>query len=254
MAPEFAVVIFFQEMGVPHMRQLQQSAWVKRRFNLTDASSRNWLSSHYGTTTLVDRRLQIDSVFRVSWHSGMGRDGLFVDISLDNRNDPDAPPRIMRLCNTHLESLAADPPVRPVQMEAARDILGQHNVSCAILAGDLNAIQPFDHKLHTENKLNDAYLEIGGKEGTPGQEDSKEGHTWGYQGRSKRFGYRRMDKILYRGSLSPIKFQRIGMGIKVAKEYREAAVLDWVSDHYGVMCDFVLSSDEQLTDPKQHGE
>ena len=31
-----------------------------------------------------------------------------------------------------------------------------------VLAGDLNAIQPFDYTLHAENDLKDAYLESDG--------------------------------------------------------------------------------------------
>jgi tyrosyl-DNA phosphodiesterase 2 len=42
------------------------------------------------------------------------------------------------------------------------------------------------------------------------------------------------------------------MGVKVAEEHRpmmkEAGELDWVSDHYGMMCDFVIFSDGQLVE------
>lgn len=253
--PESAIIIFFQEMGVSDMEQIRDSAWVKQRFNLTEIDSRNWLGPHYGTTTLVDRRLHIDSVFRVPWYSKFDRDGLFVDISLYNQKDSNAPPKVMRLCNTHLESLVADPPVRPIQMAAAKQYFNQRNISCAVLAGDLNAIQPFDRTLHAENVLRDAYLQIGGQEDTPGEEDSHDGYTWGYQSPQvlkDRFGCSRMDKILYGGFIKPIKFQRIGMGVKVAEEHRQmmkdAGELDWVSDHYGVMCDFVIFSDGQLVE------
>ena len=45
----------------------------------------------------------------------------------------------------------------------------------SVLAGDLNAIEPFDRTLHLDNGLKDAYLELGGKE------DSEDGYTWGQQ-------------------------------------------------------------------------
>ncbi|KAH6870391.1 Endonuclease/exonuclease/phosphatase [Alternaria rosae] len=244
--PENAIVIFLQEMGVSDMEQIRDSAWVKQRFNLTDIDSQNWLSSHYGTTTLIDRRVHIDSVFRVPWYSKFGRDGLFVDIKLYNSIRPDLPVKLLRLCNTHLESLVADPPVRPVQMAAAKQYLNHNDVESAILAGDLNAIEPFDRSLHTDNELEDMYLLIG--------EDSDNGYTWGYQSPQAmrdRFGCSRMDKILFQGWLAPWKFQRIGMGVKVAEEHRqmmkEAGELDWVSDHYGVMGDFSLAYRGQLT-------
>jgi len=151
--PEIAIVIFLQEMGVSDMEQIRDSAWVKQRFNLTDIDSQNWLSSHYGTTTLVDQRVHIDSVFRVPWHSKFGRDGLFVDIKLYNCIRPNLPVKLLRLCNTHLESLVANPPVRPIQMAAAKRYLSHPDVESAILAGDLNAIEPFDRSLHTDNEL-----------------------------------------------------------------------------------------------------
>jgi tyrosyl-DNA phosphodiesterase 2 len=259
--PESAIIIFFQEMGVSDMEQIRDSAWVKQRFNLTDIDSRNWLSPHYGTTTLLDRRLYIDSVFRVPWYSKFDRDGLFVDIVLHNQAHPDGPQKTMRLCNTHLESLVADPPVRPIQMTAAKQYLHHDSVSSAILAGDLNAIQPFDRTLHEDNNLNDAYLLIGGEGAGPGEEDSDNGYTWGYQvpqAMRDRFGCSRMDKIFFTGPLNPIKFQRIGMGVKAAEEHRqmmtEAGELDWVSDHYGVMCDFVLTAGGQLVEQEHEGE
>ncbi|KAI4942695.1 hypothetical protein J4E91_009864 [Alternaria rosae] len=270
--PEIAIVIFLQEMGVSDMKQIRDSDWIKQRFNLTDLDSQNWLSSHYGTTTLIDRRVHIDSVFRVPWYSKFGRDGLFVDIKLYNSIRPDLPVKLLRLCNTHLESLVADPPVRPVQMAAAKQYLKHNDVESAILAGDLNAIEPFDRSLHTDNELEDMYLLIGGHANAPGnanvfgnpnvpehanrpgEEDSDNGYTWGYQSPQAmrdRFGCSRMDKILFQGWLAPWKFQRIGMGIKVAEEHRqmmkEAGELDWVSDHYGVMGDFSLAYWGQLT-------
>jgi len=275
--PEIAIVIFLQEMGVSDMEQIRDSAWVKQRFNLTDIDSQNWLSSHYGTTTLVDRRVHIDSVFRVPWYSKFGRDGLFVDIKLYNCLHADLPVKLLRLCNTHLESLVADPPVRPIQMAAAKQYLSHPDVESAILAGDLNAIEHFDRSLHTDNELEDMYFSIGGHANAPsdaavfgnfivyddnhlptnrngpGEEDSDHGYTWGYQSPQamrNRFGCSRMDKILFRGWLGPCKFQRIGMGVKVAKEHRqtmkEAGELDWVSDHYGVMGDFLLTYRGQL--------
>jgi tyrosyl-DNA phosphodiesterase 2 len=246
--PQCAIVIFLQEMEASDMEQIRNSVWVKQRFNLTDVDSENWLRSHYGTITLVDRRLQIDSVFRVPWYSKFGRDGLFLDIALYDCLRVNAPPTILRLCNTHLESLRADPPVRPIQMAAATQYLSQPNVESGILAGDLNAIEPFDRSLHTDNGLDDAYLRLGG------EEDSDNGYTWGYQSpraTRNRFGCTRMDKILLYNWLVPTKFQRIGMGVRVAEEHRtmmkKARQLDWVSDHYGVMCDLHISHRGQLT-------
>jgi len=233
--PRTPMIIFLQEMTHSDLQQIKDTPWVQERFLVTDLDVRNWTGSYYGTTTLVDNRLAIESVFRVPWISGMDRDGLFVDISLTGEGE------LLRLCNVHLESLVADPPVRPSQLQAAAFYLHDPAVVSGILAGDLNAIQPFDRTLHSDNDLRDVYLELGG------QEDSDDGYTWGYQVPQSvrdRFGCCRMDKILIAGALIPKQFQRIGVGVKVDDETKEAlrqfGQEEWVTDHYGVMGDFEL--------------
>ncbi|KAH7082608.1 Endonuclease/exonuclease/phosphatase [Paraphoma chrysanthemicola] len=245
--PDVAVVVFLQEMGQSDLQQIHESQWIKQRFNITDIDNDNWLSPLYGTTTLVDRRLRIQSVFRVPWITKFDRDGLFVDIALSDAKSSGDEAKVLRLCNTHLESLVADPPVRPLQLAAAAEYLNKVEVSCALLAGDLNAIQPFDRTLHRENGLNDTYLILGGKE------DSDDGYTWGQQvpqWMKDRFGCSRMDKILYHGNVLPKKFERIGMGIKVAEDVRAEVEKEidggWVTDHYGVMGDFELTGTLQV--------
>lgn len=269
--PDTPIVIFLQEMTSSDLRQICEAAWVRERFKITDTNNQYWRGSNYGpdnyfrhstygTTALVDRRLQIQDLFRVPLYTGMDRDGLFVDLALTNTLGEGSRGRwLLRLCNVHLESLAADPPVRPLQMAAAVEYLQDKDdgatqflhipdrVACALLAGDLNAIQPFDRTLHVENGLNDAYLELGG------QEDSDEGYTWGPQARRwsrERFGCCRMDKILYRGGLRLQSFERIGVGVKVADDVLEEVEKEveggFVTDHYGVMGDFELTDDWKL--------
>jgi tyrosyl-DNA phosphodiesterase 2 len=235
------VVIFLQEMVQSDLKQIQASEWIQQRFNITDVDTRHWHSGQYGTTTLIDRRLEVQRVFRVPWNSRFGRDGLFVDILLTHPQSPDVQPDILRLCNTHLESLVADPPLRPKQLAAASRYLKETHVACALLAGDLNAIQPFDRALHSENDLRDAYLEL------DGEEDSDDGYTWGYQVSQmmrNMFGCSRMDKILLCGALRTSNFERIGMDVKVAEDVMDEVETQiegaWVTDHYGVMGDFEL--------------
>lgn len=252
--PDVAIVIFLQEMGQSDLEQIQSSDWIKARFNITDLDSTSWLMPLYGTTTLVDRRLQIKNVFRVPWVSKFSRDGLFVDIALSIPNSYCEEQKILRLCNVHLESLVADPPVRPFQLAVAAEYLHEPHVASALIAGDFNAIQPFDRTLHTELKLRDSYLELGG------EEDSDDGYTWGYQVPEimrYRFGCCRMDKILLRGHIQPRKFERIGMGVKVFDCFREEVEKQieggWVTDHYGVLGDFDLTGGWKLVgyDPKR---
>jgi tyrosyl-DNA phosphodiesterase 2 len=239
--PETPVVVFLQEMGRTDLKQIREADWIKDRFNITEFDHKNWITPHYGTTTLVDSRLSIKGVFRVPWVSKFDRDGLFVDIVVTNKQTQEADKKVLRLCNTHLESLVADPPVRPLQLATASPYLKEANVVGALLAGDLNAIQPFDRTLHSDNGLKDTYLELGGKE------DSEDGYTWGYQvaqWMKDKFGCSRMDKIFFHGAVQPDSFERIGMGVKVAEEDREKVEKDiegaWVTDHYGVMGDFKL--------------
>lgn len=233
-------------MTPPDLKQIREAKWIQQRFSITDFDAKNWRGSGYGTTTLVDRRLKIHAVFRVPFYTGMDRDGLFVDLQLSNASGHGS--KVLRLCNTHLESLVADPPVRPIQLAAAAQYLNDKSeVACALLSGDLNAIQPFDRTLHLENDLKDAYLELDGRE------DADEGYTWGPQASKwsrERFGCSRMDKVLFSGELQAKSFERIGVGIKVAddvlKEVEEEVEGGFVTDHYGVMGDFEIGGGWKL--------
>lgn len=113
----------------------------------------------------------------------------------------------------------------------------------SILAGDLNAIQPFDRTLHADNHLRDAYRVLGGKEG------GEEGHTWGYMSRPEqraRHGCTRLDKVLYTGRGLWINgLERIGWGLEIRdRQKREWLKQDsgcekgWLTDHLGLRADF----------------
>ena len=58
-------------------------------------------------------------------------------------------------------------------------------------------------------------------------------------------GCSRMDKIFFRGDISAKKFERIGVGAKVDEDVKQGVRMgedeEWVSDHYGVMGDFVIN-------------
>ncbi|KAK4545440.1 hypothetical protein LTR36_002790 [Oleoguttula mirabilis] len=232
--PSAATVIFLNECVQSDLTLIAEDAWVRKTFQITDVDGRNWQSGHYGTMTLIDRRLAIDSCFRVHYSkTQMERDGLFVDIRLGD----DDGGKIVRLCNTHLESLAIDPPFRPPQLAVCASYLHDKAVHGAILAGDLNAIQDFDKHLHTDNDLKDAYLKLGGRE------DDAEGHTWGQQAATvqrERFGTSRMDKVLYCGGVQCKVFERFGGGVEVEDRVEREELVElgfdrpWVTDHLGV--------------------
>ncbi|KAI1413741.1 Endonuclease/exonuclease/phosphatase [Hypoxylon sp. FL1857] len=231
-----AAVIFLQECLVEDLGTIGEKGWVRDKFNMTDVDDSNWASGYYGTTTLVDRRLDITSCFRVHYEkTGMERDGLFVDVLLGSSQ-----PKTIRLCNTHLESLALDPPFRPAQMQVVAKYLHADCIGGALAAGDFNAMQPFDRTLHSDNNLKDAYLELGGKE------DSDEGYTWGQQAATslrRMFGCSRMDKVYFTGNLKLHSFERFGADIQVTgkKEVDEIIALGfekpWITDHLGIVAE-----------------
>ncbi|KAI2782850.1 Endonuclease/exonuclease/phosphatase [Daldinia loculata] len=233
-----AAVIFLQECIEEDLETIGEKTWVRDKFNVTDIDGSNW-QAHYGTTTLLDRRLDITSCFRVHYaKTQMERDALIVETSL---NAPSGTPKTLRLCNSHLESLAVDPPLRPAQVRVLATHMRAPDVHGAVAAGDFNAIQPFDRTLHEYNELKDAYLELGGRE------DSDAGYTWGQQAATRmreRFGCSRMDKVFFTGGLKVHGFERFGADVQVSgeRERREIAKLGferpWITDHLGVVAEF----------------
>lgn len=230
-------IIMLNEMLVSDLQLIQAQTWVRDQYHLTDISDEFWESGYYGTCVLIPKTMSIAKVFRVHYeHTAMERDGLFIDLAMKHQT--------VRICCTHLESLVADPPIRPKQLAAAAKFM--HEVDASILGGDLNAIQPFDKHLHTENSLKDAYLEIGG------EEDAESGMTWGQMAPTKereKFGLSRMDKLMFCGAVELEHFETFGMDIVVddeqaAKDMVEEEGIEkpWVTDHLGVRGDFRMIS------------
>ena len=225
-------IIFLNECLVSDLKLIQSQPWIQQGYYTTDLDDKYWESGHYGTCTLIPRSMCIKQVFRVHYEATqMERDVLCVDI--DAGND-----QALRICNSHLESLVADPPLRPKQVETAAKYMHAPEVWGAVMGGDFNAIQPFDRTLHSNNGLEDAYLEMGGTE------DSEEGYTWGQMAPVKQrdmFGCSRMDKLFFCGGVEVEKFERFGLGVKVESEVIERVLREdegmdggWVTDHAGV--------------------
>ena len=237
-------IVLLNEMLVSDLQLMQSQPWIQQGYSMTDIDDQSWESGHYGTCTLIPGTLAITNVFRVHYEATkMERDGLFVDLDLGNG-------KTVTVCNTHLESLVAEPPLRPKQVEiAAKHLRGEH-LAGGIMGGDFNAIQPFDRTLHSDNGLKDAYLELGGKE------DSDEGYTWGQMAPGKQremFGCSRMDKLFFCGGLEVVDFQRFGYGVDVKNEKIKEALMKgegmdggWVTDHLGVMATFRVIDDAVL--------
>ena len=220
-------------MLISDLHLIQSQSWIRSDYIVTDIDDKYWESGYYGTTTLVPLSMAVKKVFRVHYSATkMERDGLFVDVDVGDG-------RMLRVCNSHLESLVADPPLRPRQVETAAEWMREGTVYGAVMGGDFNAIQDFDRVLHGKNGLRDAYLEMGGAE------DVEEGYTWGQMAAVKQremFGCSRMDKLFYCGNVRVVGFERFGLGVKVDDEEVVRSLMEeegmeggWVTDHAGVM-------------------
>lgn len=233
-----ASVIYLQECTPEDFTTICNAPWVRERYHLLDIDPTKWATTHYGTTTLVDSRLPLASASRVHYSkTRMDRDALFVDVSLSGKT--------VRICNTHLESMAFDPPFRPPQVELVAKYMREGHLHAALAAGDFNAIQPFDRTLHSDNNLKDAYLELGGKE------DSDEGFTWGQQAATKlreQFGCSRMDKVYFCGGVKILRFERFGRDVQAEGEDERKQIVElgfekaWVTDHLGVVAEVQLTA------------
>jgi tyrosyl-DNA phosphodiesterase 2 len=242
------VAIFLQEMQdsdteveriANDLHQLKNAPWVQQRFNITDSDTSGW-SDRYGQTMLVDRRLVISSVSRLSFISEYRREALLVDIDMGSEES-----QFLRLCNVHLDSLTGS--LRPVQWKALGNLIpkAEDNIEASIVAGDFNATQPRDQTEAQENGFKDAYLELGGIEG------DTEGATWGFQSLdAKNWGTSRMDRQVYCGKIRVRALERIGVGVKVQDEQarwrlEKQGALDFVTDHYGLIGDYVFDEDSR---------
>ncbi|KAL4971893.1 Endonuclease/exonuclease/phosphatase [Aspergillus desertorum] len=233
-------VIFLQECTPSDLETIAATAWVRDHFHVTDLDPTNWATTQYGTVVLINKHVPVASVFRVHYsRTRMDRDALFVDITVGCE-------KRIRLCNTHLESMALDPPYRPLQMQVVAKYMHQDGLYAAVAAGDFNAIQPFDRTLHADNNLKDAFLELGG------MEDTCEGYTWGQQASTAQraqFGCSRMDKIYFCGSVKLRKLKRFGEGVLVDGDEERRQIVElgfekpWVTDHLGIMAVFDIGLD-----------
>lgn len=249
-------IIFLNETLDSDLTLIQQQDWIRSGYHITDTSTEHWESGHYGTTILVHHSLPIQQVFRVHFSATkMERDGLFVDLNFPSTSaGTEKPAKTIRVCTTHLESLIANPPLRPAQVTTTAKYLHAPEVAGGLMGGDFNAIQPFDRTLHSENNLKDAYLEHGGKE------DDDAGYTWGQMAPVRQreiFGCSRMDKLFYCGALQCVSFERFGLWVKVEdaaieKELMQDEGMDggWVTDHAGVAGVFRVGTEERKGEAK----
>jgi len=215
-------LILLQEIKAEAFDILLAHPWIRAWFMVVPGSAEDgWpKNAGYGTVTLVARSAPLTGSVCVHFGgSWMCRNALVTDVVLGG-SEPHA--RVVRVVNTHLESLPEGTPRRVVQMKVIAGLLKDASVSDGIVCGDMNAIRPSDETLAEANGLLDAW-ELR-------QNRDEDGMTWGYQPRC-RFPPGRLDRILH----TPSK------GVKIKDVRRLAVGLEmpsggWVSDHYGLAC------------------
>ncbi|KAF8486081.1 Endonuclease/exonuclease/phosphatase [Russula ochroleuca] len=219
-------LILLQEINIDAFDTLLAHPWVQEWFSVVPGSPEaGWPEgATYGTVTLVHAPLA-NSVcvhFEESW---MSRNALVTDIAVSGRY-------ILRVVNTHLESLPVGTPMRVVQMGVIAGMLKEAGgmLVGGIACGDMNAISPSDATLAEKNGLLDAW-----ERRRDGEE--AEGTTWGYQPRT-RYPPGRLDKILYTESeaFEIGDVRRVAVGLKMSGG-------GWVSDHYGLACRVEIKQD-----------
>ncbi|KAI0300932.1 Endonuclease/exonuclease/phosphatase [Russula brevipes] len=190
--------------------------------------------ARYGTATLVARCAPLAGSACVPYEeSHMCRNALVTDVLVGGA-EPHA--RVLRVVNTHLESLPEGTQRRVSQMGVVGRLLKEAGIVGGIVGGDMNAIAPSDEALAEENGLADAWERTRSARGDDGEGDAGEGEeeedgtTWGYQPRS-RFPPGRLDKILYTESdgFEVRDVRRLAVGLRMPGGA-------WVSDHYGLIC------------------
>lgn len=246
--------ILLQEIMGGSLDILLTSPWVKANFQISHAEPERYQA--YFTITLISKNIGVLSVFRTPLvKTCMGRDGLFVDLSVSHSPTDRNMESVLRICNTHLESLQSGNSVRPLQLGQIASLLRappspDTEIVAGLVGGDMNAISPTDEDLHLrpEIDLQDVY------ETTKGSEESlsninngqgtggREGYTWGYQPACQ-YPPGRLDKIMFTGTLRPAAVggspcvTRLGVGLKAKVQ---PGVEVWVTDHFGIAATFMI--------------
>ena len=225
--------ILLQELTDESFEALLESEWVQEHFVVTPPNTKRWRAS-YGLATLVSRHARVRNAQMLQFHrTTMGRGAIFVDIEMFVPGSM-GETRIVRIANTHLESLPEGERSRPAQLRAIADLLRDKAVTGGgIVGGDMNMIRPVDQDIHVRAGLVDGCA-------NPTLAD----YTWGWQPPT-RFPPGRLDRIFFCGDnilWNPI--QVIGRGVKTRDTEQ------WVSDHFGLATTVELVAASKNTCPE----
>ncbi|KAH9850351.1 Endonuclease/exonuclease/phosphatase [Lenzites betulinus] len=217
-SPPEPACILLQELDAKSFDALLASDWVRKHFAVVPDSTKEWRGSHYGNATLVSRSIPVRDVKKMDFrNSQMGRSAIFVDIPV--RLSPDSDElRVVRVANTHLESLPQGSSQRTEQLKAIAELLRVDGVDGGVVGGDMNMIgDTKDQSIHIDAGLQDACL----------FPDDPASHTWGFQPVS-RWPRGRMDRVFFVGEgLLVDSVQVIGKGLRIKNG-------QWASDHCGL--------------------
>ncbi|KAJ7104148.1 Endonuclease/exonuclease/phosphatase [Mycena belliarum] len=224
-APEPCVVLLQEVHRHRGLEVILKDEWVREHFFVTPADSNKWHEHGlYGNVTLVERSIPVADAHILDFGlSAMQRTAVIVDIRLGApQQDYDV---ILRVINTHLESLPMGNDVRPEQLTLLSKFLKGPGVRGGIVSGDMNPIGPKDATCPGTLGLRDAWRK--------GDKDER-GFTWGAQPKTE-FPAARFDKILYlpRRGYRVDEPQRIGVGLKTFSERLPGGSM-WTSDHCGL--------------------
>jgi len=226
--------ILLQELLSEAFPRLLEDPWVREHFVVAPVSRDKWPpNAAYGNVTLISRSVPIVDCSVVHFGSSIyHRTGIIVDIRLRNPSyEPDGESHpttcVLRIINTHLESMPSGHLARRLQLQLLSKMLflgGKWRGG--IIAGDMNAIGPNEHKYPAELGLEDAWR---------GEEEDEDGYTWGYQVPSQ-FPAARLDKVLYLLSMDHTVDEpnRVGVGVSVRDPTSGKDLPLFVSDHYGL--------------------
>jgi len=225
-APEPCVVLLQEVHSANGLDVILKDEWVREHFLITPTDTSKWPDfASYGNVTLVEKSIPVQDAHILEFGlSAMQRTGVIVDIRLAAPK-PHEYDVILRVINTHLESLPQGDPVRPQQLQLLSKFLKGPGVRGGLIAGDMNPIGAKDASVPGVLGLRDAWRK--------GDKDER-GFTWGQQPACE-FPAARFDKILYlpRKGFRVDEPQRIGVGLKISNERLPGGSL-WASDHVGL--------------------
>ncbi|KAI0833452.1 Endonuclease/exonuclease/phosphatase [Trametes gibbosa] len=217
-APPEPSCILLQELDAKSFAALLASDWVRKHYAVVPDSTKEWCDHHYGNATLVSRSIPVQNVKKMNFYnSQMGRTAIFVDIPIRPWADSDEL-RVVRVANTHLESLPQGTSRRPAQLKAIAELLCAEGVDGGVVGGDMNMIgDTKDQTIHIAAGLEDACL----------FPDDPASHTWGYQPVCQ-WPPQRLDRVFFVGEgLLVDSVQVIGRGLRIKNG-------QWASDHCGL--------------------